>query len=194
MGHQPEVLLTLHKSDPHCCEITLENGKIYITDRIKMPLSSYLSRQFWFWLMIWNFCGLGVHTAASCLWLCNPQSPHTWEKCEKMQENALSNPQRSPFPSVKYFQNGISISPIANSFTPWGFNKLHIFLKTRRYLTPAKDKAIFHWSKRKEAEYRLNSSGEATRRTVFGSQQKFTSFKERKCHHNERTKYLIPCT
>lgn len=42
-GHQPEVLLTLYKSDSLCCEITLENGKTYITDRIKMPLSSYLS-------------------------------------------------------------------------------------------------------------------------------------------------------
>lgn len=129
MGHQPEVRLTLYKSDPHCCEITFENGKIYITDRIKMPLSSYLSRQFWSWLMIWNFCGLGVHTAASCLRLCSPQSPTHGKSVKKMQANALSNPQRSPFPPLKYFQNCISISPIANSFTLLGFNKLHSFFK-----------------------------------------------------------------
>lgn len=129
MGHQTKIL-TLYNSDPHCCEITLENGKIYITDRIKMALSSYLSRQFWFWLTIWNFCGLGMHIAASCLRLCNPQSPHTWEKCEKNASKCTErHSQRSPLPPLKNFQNNISISPIANSFALLGFNKLQSFLK-----------------------------------------------------------------
>lgn len=138
MGRQPEVLLTLYKSNPHCCEITLENGKTCITHRIKMPLSSYLTRQFWFWLTIWNFCGLGMHTAASCLWLCNPPSPHTWDKCEKNPSKCTEQSSKVTITPTSIFPKSyLSFSHCWFFHTP-GLQQVSQFLPDKKILNTSK--------------------------------------------------------